>query len=137
MSDSEITISQQTVADLLHERVRVREDINHLSEKLGEIDRQVDALKVLAPQFFDAKKHTRQLALDGVASEKSESLIDAIEKAVLNGGYAMSPKEIRAAVKTQGDGDLITNDNYIYTAIKRLADAQRIEKLGDGYVAPQ
>lgn len=140
MSDSQIIISHQSVQDLLGERSALRKEREAIDRKLTDMDRRIDAVRILAPQFFQEDRATGQFELTGGSNDdapkgQSATLIEAVIKAVANSPAPLSPKAIREAVKMQGDGHLITNENYIYTAIKRAADNNHIFKIGDSYAA--
>ena len=65
--------------------------------------------------------------------ETGLSLNDRIEQAVKASSRPLSPKQIREAV-SQGGGVALGSENYLYTAIKRLADRGKIVKTDQGYV---
>ena len=140
MSEPQIIISHQSVQDLLGECITLRKDRDAIDRKIAELERRIDAIRILAPQFFVEDRATIQFELDGGSDNdppkgQSRTLVEAVIKAVENASTPLSPKDIRKAVKAQGDGHLIANENYIYTAIKRAADNSSIAKIGDGYVS--
>lgn len=67
------------------------------------------------------------------AGETGLSLNDRIEQVVRASSRPLSPKQIRDAV-SKGAGVAMGSENYLYTAIKRLADRGKITKTDQGYV---
>ena len=127
-------IPRETVERLKASYQHAREQEQFYDELASDIDRKLTAIRQLAPHLFEEQSVARPLNLDEPLGT-SKTLIDAVVKAVDKSPSVLSPKGIREAVHAQGDGDLITNENYLYTAIKRAADQGRIDRTNGGYCA--
>lgn len=95
------------------------------ASRLADLDRKLEAAAVFFPE--PAAKQERVLV--------ATSLNDAIRYVLGRSQTAMSPKDIREALIGGGFGELMGSENYLYTAIKRLADRGLIAKTAHGYVS--
>jgi hypothetical protein len=120
------------------------EDVFQWRKELGETNDVIAAAQAKAARLAHLLEHAavfmpadqaqtvQVTAMPGVG--KSATLYQAITRAVGAGGRAMSPKMIREAIENSDDAHLLGSENYLYTAIKRVADKTEIIKQGDGYV---
>ena len=132
--DTGINIPPEVVERLKEQVKEARERERFYAHQATEIERKLQAIETLAPELFDDKSPVH-VDLTNKITAPSKSLVEAVVKAVDNAkGEHLEPKEIRKMVHEQGDGSLITNENYLYTAIKRAADQGRIDRKGGSYV---
>lgn len=73
------------------------------------------------------------LAAESVGKPQSRSLYDAIVKVVTTAQLPLAPRDIRQALLAGPDASLVTSENYLYTAIKRVADKGLIVRGVRGY----
>lgn len=109
---------------------RWRDERDELQARLVELNRKLEAAAVFFPEP-EPKGATVQPSEQGVLT-----LSDAIAHILRISQVAMSPKDIRLAISTHGFEPLLGSENYLYTAIKRLADRGLIVRTDHGYVAP-
>jgi hypothetical protein len=136
-------IPADAVKKLQDEEREARDSARRFTEIAEDRARKLDAIRQLAPHLFPPERTAMDVILDSaqklgaVHGGTSTTLIDAVVKAVTESERPLGPKGIRSAVIAQGDAHLITNENYIYTAIKRATDNGRIRKEGGFYGPPQ
>jgi hypothetical protein len=88
---------------------------------VADLKRKLDAAAV----FFPASAAIAQ-------PEDAEATVgDWVLKVMRESKRTMTPREIRAAIARSGGP--LGSENYLYTAIKRETDKDRIVKFGDGY----
>lgn len=103
--------------------------IEETQERAARLRRLLEAAAIFMPD-----EPLTPLASELVkVGEPTPTISDFIERLVQEATRPLTPKDIRRELKRLHPG-LLSNDNYLYTAIKRLADKHRITKEGDGYV---
>jgi hypothetical protein len=124
-----------TAADVM----RWREELSEAQHII--VDQQERAAKLLrkleaAAVFMPAEEMPPGVRPgSGATVDKSATLYDAIVKVVLAAhNTPMSPKMIRNAIAHSPDADLLSSENYLYTAIKRAVDKDLLAREGKGYV---
>lgn len=94
---------------------------------VAELKRKLEAAAVFFPQepkILPTSVHERM---------SGGSLSEAILVTISRSPVAMTPREIRDALTKAGFE--LASENYLYTAIKRLADRNLILKTDHGYVS--
>ena len=105
--------------------LRWKDELAEAQGKVRELTRKLEAAAVFMPEAA---------APEPSSQRGGASLYDAIEAVVGKAPRPMSPKAIRNAITHSPYAGLLTSENYLYTAIKRVADKGKIVKQGDGYV---
>jgi hypothetical protein len=126
-------LTEEDVARWREERDLLREEIAAAQAKMAELTRKLEAAAVFMDIDVSAFEPLAQKAPEPVPSS---SLYAAIARVIEASSAPMTPKMIREAILAGPDAGLIRSENYLYTAIKRLADKASITKQGDGYVSP-
>ena len=119
---------------------RWRSELAELNERISVAQlaaavllRKLDAAAVLMPELEDAQSSSWRKDSEASASSGA-TLYDAIQRVVAASRSPMTPKMIRNAIAHSADAGLIGSQNYLYTAIKRVADKGLIIKEDEGYV---
>jgi len=107
---------------------RLEGEIEAASRAAAELRRKLDAAAVFMPQAQIEPPQQAALFQDAI------TLVDVIEMAVKEAPGPLTPKAIRNAIRHGPHSALLTSENYLYTAIKRVADKGKIIKGDRGYV---
>jgi hypothetical protein len=125
-------LTEEDVVGWQAELAGLNEQVARLQAKSAELRRKLEAAAV-----FMKSDEPISLPQEGpvrVPQPKSSTLYLAIEKVVLESAVPMTPKMIRSAILHSQDAPLVASENYLYTAIKRLADRRVIVREDRGYV---
>jgi hypothetical protein len=109
-------------------------DVATWKEELVAAEAMVALLKrklEAASVFFPAQAAAPAPA---TASSDGATVGDWVLKVLKDQGKALEPREIRIAIDMLGGP--LGSENYLYTAIKRLAERNLIVKRGNAYAAP-
>lgn len=135
----ELVITTAFVQSLRDNRARLARDIEERHQELIAVTRQLEAVETLAPHLVAARP-PEQRPLPQLEAEDetggSVSLIEAVAKAVRESPRPLTPAHIRRQIERQGDGRLLTSQNYLYTAIKRVVARGDIVRMRDGTYRP-
>ena len=93
---------------------------------VASLKRKLDAAAVFFPP---------QAAAPATNTSEDATVGDWVVKVLYETAKTMEPREIRTAIDMLGGP--LGSENYLYTAIKRLAARGLIEKRGLGYAAPR
>ncbi len=112
--------------------------VKELSAQYAALGRKLEAAAILFPDLettepFELRTPTSDDQQSSPPSE-GESLGDEIARVLREANRPLAPIEIRAALVKNGKE---LSQNYLYTAIKRAADRQKIKRYGKRYRAPR
>lgn len=131
----ELVISSAFVHSLRERRARLTREIDERQKELLALTRQLEAVETLAPHLM-ASSAPEQPNLPQMEPEQkpegSSSLVEAVLRAVRGSNRPIVPSQIRQQIERQGDGHLLSSQNYLYTAIKRVAERGDIIRANDG-----
>jgi hypothetical protein len=131
----QLVITPSFVQSLRDNRVRLAREIEERQVELMSITRQLEAVEILAPHLVNSSVPDQRPFPQLEAEEEqtgSSSLIEAVSKAVRESERPLAPAQIRKQIQRQGDGHLLSSQNYLYTAIKRVAEKGEIVRSRDG-----
>jgi|GEM_PF-2553364 len=129
-------LTAEVVRKLIEEKKQYREDMQEARARYMAVGSMLDSIRTLAPHLF----HDTQRSFDNdknTPEGEDKTLLDVIIEVLAKARRPMTPKQIRSAIVAAGQGKMIGSENYLYTALKRGADRERIVKIGRTYRLPQ
>ena len=129
------TITEEIVRRWKKDQLRMAEQIDAQVLELREIERKIEAAAVLGLGVEDDKgdgPHTK----DGDSNQgKGRSLPDIIAVALAEDGGSLTAGQVRQLLLKRGIGSerFGSNNNYLYTSLKRSTESGRIRRRAGKY----
>lgn len=126
------SIAAEQLEDWEAELARLHQGMAAMADRADTLSQMIALAKKLRGDPTPVQKpvHTPRVS----TPRSGRTLYDAIVDVVGKSSEPMTPKMIREAILKSEDASLISSENYLYTAIKRVADKGDIFKEGRGYV---
>lgn len=130
---SDIVITEQQIKGWIKRRAELKEKIQEYGTEISLLESRLKAL-----ELFGGETEKTPVVATFVVNIDGPTVPDVIYNILFRAQRKMSPKEIRGeALKTNFPVEKWgKNFAYLYTALKRLVDSNRIHKDGGRYYLP-